>query len=36
MLDDPMNGVLDDMTFDGGLPGLEGFDDLDFDLLGGA
>ena len=36
MLDGPMNGVLDDMTFDGGLPGLEGFDDLDFDLLGGA
>ena len=31
---DIMNGVLDDLEFDGDLPGLDQFDDLDFDLLG--
>jgi SGF29 tudor-like domain len=31
---DIMNGVLDDLNFDGDLPGLDQFDDLDFDLLG--
>jgi hypothetical protein len=33
--DDPLSGVLDDMTFRA-LPSLDGFDDLDFDLLGGT
>jgi SGF29 tudor-like domain len=31
---DPLNGVLDDLNFEGDLPGLDNFDDLDFDLLG--
>ena len=31
---DLMSGVLDDLAFDGDLPGLDQFDDLDFDLLG--
>jgi SGF29 tudor-like domain len=31
---DIMNGVLDDLNFDGDLPGLDQLDDLDFDLLG--
>lgn len=31
---DPMSELLDDMAFDGDLPGLDNFDDLDFDLLG--
>jgi SGF29 tudor-like domain len=34
MDNDIMNGMLDDLNFDGDLPGLEHFDDLDFDLLG--
>jgi SGF29 tudor-like domain len=33
---DPLNGLLDEMDFEGELPGLDGFDDLDFDLLGGS
>ena len=34
LLDDTLN--LDDMNFEGALQGLDGFDDLDFDLLGGT